>query len=98
MELKTTLLFVFVWLVVGLVSRAAKKGPESKSGGPQGPPPRKPAVRGNDAIQQEGGRLELVLQQVKRVMEEAEELNYPQRRIEVLGRRPKQRVEERSLE
>jgi hypothetical protein len=98
MELKGLLLFAAVWFVVGLIGRAGKKGTGTQR--PRQPQPPRPLPRsfGTDPTQQEGSRLELVLRQVQRALEEADDAQFPQRQKEVLGRRYEQSEEGRSLE
>jgi hypothetical protein len=98
MEFKGLLLFAAVWFVVGLIGRAGRKGATTK---PQRQPQTRrpvPQSSGTDATQQEGSRLELVLRQVQRALEEVDDTQFPLRQKEVLGRRSRQSQEGRSLE
>jgi hypothetical protein len=71
MELPAILIFVAVWLLVSFISRA---GRESQSP-PSTPRPRaprpSPSSAGGDPTQQEGTRLELVLREFQRALEDA---------------------------
>jgi hypothetical protein len=75
MELPGILIFVAVWLVLSFISRAGRESPPST---PRPRPPRRsPYPAGRDPTQQEGSRLELVLRQVQRALEEAGEQARP---------------------
>jgi hypothetical protein len=77
MELKGLLLFAAVWFVVGLIGRAGRSGRRSSSDPEPRIPRRTPPSSGLDPTQQEGSRLELVLRQVQRALEEASEQGRP---------------------
>jgi hypothetical protein len=70
MELKSLLLFAAIWFVVGLISRAGKK---SQGSPPLRQPRTLPPFGDGDPTQQEGSRLELMLRQVQRALEEVGE-------------------------
>jgi hypothetical protein len=71
MELQGIIIFAAVWLIVGLLSKAGKKDQRPPSIPRQRPPRAPPLPLGMDPTQQEGSRLELVLRQVQRALEEA---------------------------
>jgi hypothetical protein len=72
MDFNGLLVLAAVWFVVGLISRAGRKSrtphPRPPSPGPQQPTP-PPA--GRDPTQQEGSRLELMLRELQRTLENA---------------------------
>jgi len=72
MELQGLIIFAAVWFIVGLLGKAGKK--EQRPPTVPRPRPRPtPLPHGMDPTQQEGSRLELVLRQVQRALEEAAE-------------------------
>jgi hypothetical protein len=94
-ELKGLLLFAAVWFVVGLLGRAGRKNQGLKPN--RQPPSRRPLpqAHGNDPTQQEGSRLELVLREFQRAMENAGEQERP---AQSLPQRYEEIEEGRSLE
>jgi hypothetical protein len=71
MEFSGIAILAVVWFLVSLVSQASKRTQTPRQG-PKPQPPRRPPVHGGgDPSQQEGTRLELVLRQVQRALEEA---------------------------
>jgi hypothetical protein len=94
MELQGIIIFAVVWFVVGLLSKAGKKEQRPPPVPRQRPRPT-PLPLGLDPTQQEGSRLELVLRQVQRALEEAGQQGSPP----VRSRPSYEEVEEgRSLE
>jgi hypothetical protein len=95
MELNGILVLAAVWFVVSLISRAGRKS--------QTPPPRAnprppgPTLHpvGRDPTQQEGTRLELMLREFQRALEDASGEGRP---VETPGARYEQMEEGRSLE
>jgi hypothetical protein len=94
MELQGIIIFAVVWFIVGLLSKAGSKNQRPPPIPRQRPRPT-PLPRGLDPTQQEGSRLELVLRQVQRALEEAGQQGSPP----VTSRPRYEEVEEgRSLE
>ena len=72
MEFNGILVLAVVWFVVSLISRAGKK---SQARRPRSPNPRPPGPTlqpvGRDPTQQEGSRLEIMLREFQRALEDA---------------------------
>lgn len=77
MEFNGLLVLAAVWFLVSLISRAGRKT-QTPPGAPRPQPPRPiPRTLGADPTQQEGSRLERVLRDFQRALEEAEEKARP---------------------
>lgn len=72
MELNGFVILAAIWILMSLISRAGRKSrpPERTLPTPRVPNPR-PQVLGRDPTQQEGTRLELMLRQLQRSLEES---------------------------
>jgi hypothetical protein len=94
MEFNGILVLAAVWFLVSLISRAGKKSQTPQR--PVNPRPPGPTLdpAGRDPTQQEGSRLELMLREFQRALEDARREDRP---IEIPGPRYEQ-VEGRSLE
>ena len=77
MEFNGLLVLAAVWFLVSLISRAGRRT-QTPPGAPRPQPPRPiPRTLGADPTQQEGSRLERVLRDFQRAVEEAEEQARP---------------------
>jgi hypothetical protein len=96
MEFNGLLVLAVVWFLVSLISRAGRK---SQTPQPRGPSPRLPDSTlhqaGGDPTQQEGTRLELMLREFQRALEDAGREGRP---VETPGLRYEEMEEGRSLE
>jgi hypothetical protein len=76
-EFNGFILLAVLWFLVNLLTSGRKK-PQPPARAPQQRPPEPPTVRVRvDATQQEGSRLELVLRDLRRTLEEAADGGYP---------------------
>jgi hypothetical protein len=77
MELNAALVFVAVWFLVSLLGRAGRRAgsPPKRSRRADGPPAR--PTSGLDATQREGSRIELMLREFQRTLEEANQAARP---------------------
>jgi hypothetical protein len=71
MEFNGFVILAIVWFVVSLISQAGKKSQGQRRAPQPQPSPRPRDSSGLDPSQQEGTRLELVLRQVQRALEDA---------------------------
>jgi hypothetical protein len=97
MEFNGVLVLAAVWFLLNLISNARRK-PQRPPRGPREPLRPKPLPPSPDATQREGHRLELVLRELQRSLEEAAGVERPPaiERPTALSLPPAEEVEERT--